>query len=155
MKVYKLLALLIWATAVVILGSVVYFSFFYGNPPATYYNHPFPLDKKVYQTGDTIFITVDRCKYVDAPARVTMRLVNHGDDYVFPTQMRNSPPGCGVYTYPAITLPKGIISGIYRIEGMAEYLLSANITRTRRFATEFFSIEASTSSTSQAEEGKP
>jgi hypothetical protein len=76
-------------------------------------NNPVPVDKTSYKPGDTIYATVDYCKYTDKTAQVSVAFVD-GIIYYMPTTTTNVENGCHKVVVKCAVVPD-MPSGTYHI----------------------------------------
>lgn len=114
--------------AIVGTSEFVYLYWIDDNPPVTFANMPFPLDTATYEAGDTIIMTVDYCRYTNAPT-VAYRSFHNDVTWFLPISVSSgAPEGCDVINVP-ISLPKYLPLGKYYLFGRSEYKVNFLMTR--------------------------
>lgn len=119
---HKLRDMLLNLVLVLLIGYVllhVYWAF-YPYKTVVINNSPYPTEKTEYKAGETVKYTVDYCKFVDMPSKLSKTLVG-ATYYVAPTQLSNaSGVGCNVIT-SSFKLPQDVNTGVHKIEIVSEF----------------------------------
>jgi len=149
MKIFIPKALFIFI--IILIGTIIagaYFMFFHENPPVEFLNMPFPVDKEVYSSGDSVVITVDYCRYTNEPFVSHISFVDglvfmeSGclDDLV-DCEVAGAPTGCGTIVGQATIIPDQLLSGEYYILGRNIYKVNPFAIRTVEWRTESFMVD--------------
>lgn len=133
-----LLALLVGTSAIILLGTYLYA--FDQKTPVEFFNLPFPTDKEQYHTGDTIILTLDYCRYSNAPYTRNLRFV---DSLVFsvPEQHRGGANvGCKVVNIVSEIIPESLPPGVYYLSGKNIYPVNFLADRVVEWTSQPFEV---------------
>lgn len=142
----KLLPRLSYTVLILVALSLVaglYLYAFQDNPAVIIKNSPLPTDKTLYHPGNTIFVTMDYCKYTSVPLT---RYVSFSDGLVFalaPVSVAGGAPGCRVQQVAVAVVPFTLPSGTYHLVGINEYHVNILATReTRWYSSDFVVVNS-------------
>lgn len=123
MKRAEYLALSFIALMVVLMWGGLYMAFVYQNPPIVFNNSPFPVEPARVRAGETMTVTVDRCRYTNVPVTVHRSWVNGLVHFQPPTEQAGAEVGCSV-DHVLIHVPSDLPPGHYHIFYRFEYVVS-------------------------------
>ena len=135
---YCLLVFLVAVSISIVLA--VYLYAFDQNPASEVFNSPVPVDKDVYHIGDSIYATIEYCRYTQVPH---IRHLAFEDTLVFylpPESVVGLPLGCGKLKVLIAVVPNSLPPGTYRIVGRTEYRVNFLATRYTDAYTETFQV---------------
>ena len=119
----------------------LWFLAIHDNPPITFYNSPFPVDKQIYNPGEIVSTFVDFCTHTSSPYTLYPEFHNSLVWRVPPTTRG----GLGENTCTALwtagtRIPKDLPPGRYRIMGITEYQVNAIAARSVAWESQFFRV---------------
>ncbi len=119
---------------------MLYFAAFYQNPPARFFNTPFPVEPKVAPAGGQISVAVEACKYTEAPVAVYATWTNELIFQQPPASFAGLPLGCAT-TDVLINIPAELPPGSYILRYRFVYNVSPlSFARIVEAETERFTI---------------
>lgn len=140
-----------WANIILILGGVaalIIYMFFVFYPFKTfvvnraYVNNPIPVggDLPTVKTGETLFYSVDYCRYTDKGSSVHRQIVSDASAIPYPPVTSVSKTGCHVVSIP---LPISDVTppGVYKLRVSATFQVNALREITTNFETNSFRVE--------------
>jgi len=129
-------------TAVLLAGVawLVYLVHFDDNPPVTFNELPFPVEKAVYHTGEPIVATLDFCRYTDVGFTAHNSFVNELI-YALPSfTASGAQQGCHKIQARLSVIPVHLPPGRYRLMGRNVYCVNVLACRTVEWSTVEFTI---------------
>ena len=133
-----LLILLILVSTLPVL--FVYLYGFEDNPPVEFNNLPFPTDKGEYHPGESIILTLDYCRYTNAPYTRNVRFVD-GLVFSVPEQRRGGASvGCRVVDVISEIIPTSLPPGTYYLSGKNIYHVNTFADRIVEWTSETFIV---------------
>jgi hypothetical protein len=118
MKIINIISYIAILLGILTILTVTYW-LTYPYEPLVFQDEKFPVINKIIKRGEMVVYTSNYCKYADLPALVTRTFKN---ELIFltPTSITNRPIGCNSITI-AVTIPKELPSGIFRLENTYEF----------------------------------
>ena len=138
--VHAFLFMSLLIVAVGILGGA-YLIAFHENPAAVIYNNPMPTDKLVYSRGDTIYFTIQYCRYTTVPTTTYISFVNFLIYDVPPRTFQGGPAGCGTVRGGVVVIPDNLPPGKYHLIGKNKYDVNFLVSRYTNWHTAEFEIK--------------
>jgi hypothetical protein len=144
-KLRQTLAYSIIVTCVLLIAAMItvfYLYNFHGNPPIEIRNTPFPTDKQLYKSGDTVKIYVDMCRKVDVTHYTSHKRFVNGIVYPVQSEERGgmAEPGCFEGWVATAKVPPDLPTGNYHIDGQTEYQVNPFAVRSVPWQTEEFEV---------------
>lgn len=137
-RIFYIVSWVTLALAAVLVLTIGYLLFVDGNPPVEI-ETPVQVDKEVYEQGDTIWMTVNYCRYVDATATIYSAYVSDAIRVNVPAEVTNTLTGCGE-TMIRETIPADLPPGIYSRVSRGVYEVNVLAHRTVDWYTEEFEV---------------
>lgn len=111
-------------------------------PTLTFNNdpHSYVTDKTVYSPGDPVSIYVDFCKNRDGVGTSAWSLIDTVQLF-YPEKSANAPVGCYKGWVEAVTLPRIVEDGTYRLAGTTRVEINPIATDNYEFSTQDFYIK--------------
>jgi hypothetical protein len=124
-----------------ILLVYVFYLLFYPFKVIDYYNQPFPVTRssKAYAPGEVVEVMINYCRYIDTPALVNKRLIDHVD-IPLPSHTGTFGMGCHEIISANTVIPEYVPPGQYYIDYTVEFKINALRTVTVETRTEPFYV---------------
>lgn len=120
LSVLLLIGIIITTINIPMALGLIYGIFIHQNPPITFFNDPFPVNKQVYEAGDPFIIKVSFCRHTNVPFKI---FAEFQDGLIFPIHIEPTErPGreAGCYhnlDFYLFDMPPNLPSGRYTLHG--------------------------------------